>query len=434
MSVQKQTIAVIGAGPMGLMCAYELLKQGHAVTVYERDDRIGGMSAMFDFAGTRIERFYHFICKTDAPMFALLKELNLSDKLRWRDTDMGFYYDGKLYPWGNPKALLTFPKLSLMLKVRYALMAWTTCRIKDWRALDKIGVKEWLVKWLGEEGYQKLWHPLFYYKFYQYKDELSAAWLGTRIKRVGLSRRSIFQETMGYLEGGSEVLLNAMEEKVCALGGKIVLNADVKEVICENGQVRGLRVGEQVIACTTAVSTIPLPYVSKLVPSLSAATRQQIDAIKNVGVACVLFKLRQPFSRYFWMNIHDARFEIPGMIEYTNLNPAEESILYVPYYMPVDHAKYRWRDEQFIAEAKRYLQTIRPDFKDEWILNTHVARYAFAQTVCSPNFYAQLPAMRSEIKGFYMADTAYYYPEDRSISESVQVGTQLANQVCADVE
>ena len=41
-------IAVIGAGPMGLMSAYELAKKGHQVTLYESDDRIGGMSAHFD--------------------------------------------------------------------------------------------------------------------------------------------------------------------------------------------------------------------------------------------------------------------------------------------------------------------------------------------------------------------------------------------------
>ena len=46
-------IAVIGAGPMGLMCAYELLQQGQDVTLLERDDRIGGMSASFDFEGTK---------------------------------------------------------------------------------------------------------------------------------------------------------------------------------------------------------------------------------------------------------------------------------------------------------------------------------------------------------------------------------------------
>lgn len=36
-------VAVIGSGPAGLACAAQLNKAGHTVTVYERDDRIGGL-------------------------------------------------------------------------------------------------------------------------------------------------------------------------------------------------------------------------------------------------------------------------------------------------------------------------------------------------------------------------------------------------------
>ncbi|KNZ41908.1 glutamate synthase subunit beta [Acetobacterium bakii] len=36
-------IAVVGSGPAGLACADELNKAGHAVTVYERADRVGGL-------------------------------------------------------------------------------------------------------------------------------------------------------------------------------------------------------------------------------------------------------------------------------------------------------------------------------------------------------------------------------------------------------
>jgi len=36
-------VAVIGSGPAGLACADQLAKAGHTVTVYEREDRIGGL-------------------------------------------------------------------------------------------------------------------------------------------------------------------------------------------------------------------------------------------------------------------------------------------------------------------------------------------------------------------------------------------------------
>jgi glutamate synthase (NADPH/NADH) small chain len=38
-----KSVAVIGSGPAGLACAQQLNRAGHAVTVYERDERIGGL-------------------------------------------------------------------------------------------------------------------------------------------------------------------------------------------------------------------------------------------------------------------------------------------------------------------------------------------------------------------------------------------------------
>jgi len=36
-------VAVVGGGPAGLAAADQLNKLGHAVTVYERADRVGGL-------------------------------------------------------------------------------------------------------------------------------------------------------------------------------------------------------------------------------------------------------------------------------------------------------------------------------------------------------------------------------------------------------
>ncbi len=82
-------LVILGAGAMGLAAAHRALKEGLDVTVIEADRTPGGMAAHFDFGGVSLERFYHFICKSDLPTFELMADLGLSDRLRWVPTRMG---------------------------------------------------------------------------------------------------------------------------------------------------------------------------------------------------------------------------------------------------------------------------------------------------------------------------------------------------------
>ncbi len=50
-----KTVAIIGSGPAGLAAAAQLNKAGHTVTVYERDDRIGGL-LMYGIPNMKLEK------------------------------------------------------------------------------------------------------------------------------------------------------------------------------------------------------------------------------------------------------------------------------------------------------------------------------------------------------------------------------------------
>jgi protoporphyrinogen oxidase len=420
------TTIIIGAGPMGLACAHYLASAGHKVAVYEADDRLGGMSACFDLGGLRIERYYHFICKTDYALFDLLKELGLSDRLRWNATKMGYFYHGKLYPWGNPWALLTFPALSMWAKIRYARHVLHAKGIANWESLDEERADVWIKRWVGQEAWDVLWEKLFALKFFEYKDQLSASWIGTRIARVAKSRKNIFTEEMGYLEGGSDVLLKALEKSIVSQGGSIHLKTPVQEVLVRQGRACGIRIHGQEILADRVISTAPLPYVPDFMPHLPAEDLAKIKAISNVGVVCPIFLLKNPLTANFWLNTNDPGMAIPGIIEYTNLRPMGRHVVYVPFYVPSSYPRYQQPDAEIIAESIRYFKQVNPAFQDDWVVEAKVSRYRYAQTVCPPGFSKMLPPMRSAVPGFFMADTAYYYPEDRSITESVGAGKRLA--------
>jgi protoporphyrinogen oxidase len=89
---------------MGLAVAYQLARDGHVPVLFEADDRVGGMTATFDFDGLDIERYYHFHCISDHAFLQMLDELNLGSKMQWVETKMGYWYQNRLQPWGNPGA------------------------------------------------------------------------------------------------------------------------------------------------------------------------------------------------------------------------------------------------------------------------------------------------------------------------------------------
>src|SRR3954453_24028773 len=123
--------------------------------------------------------------------------------------------------------------------------------------------------------------------------------------------------------------------------------------------------------------------------------------------------------------------EIPGIIEFSNLRAMDDTVVYVPYYMPVTHPKFSWPDQQLQDEAFGYIRRINPALRPEAIIAAPVARLRYAQPVCCPGFAAKIPPVQTPIGGLQIADPCFYYPEDRGISESVRMGREMAERVPA---
>lgn len=421
-----QRIAVLGAGPMGLAVAYQLARDGHFPVLFEADDRVGGMTASFDFSGLSIERYYHFHCISDHAFLGVLGELGLADQMRWVETKMGYWYQGQLQPWGNPVALLKFRGLSLISKIRYGLHAFLCTKRNDWKPLDNVDAATWIRRWVGPQAWEVLWRRLFDYKFYEYSNNLSAAWIWSRIRRIGRSRYSLFKEKLGYLEGGSDTLLKAMKADIEAHGGEVRLGTPVSRVVIAGGEVKGIEVAGQLETFDKVVSTIPLPYVPRLMPDLPAPVLARFESVKNIAVVCVIAKLRKRVTENFWLNTNDPEMDIPGLVEYSNLRPLDQHIVYVPFYVPGEHPLFAEPDQAFLDKVRTYLKKINPDLGDEDFIELRASRYRYAQPICEPGYLDRLPPVALPVQGLWVADTSYYYPEDRGISESIGFGREMA--------
>ncbi len=433
---ERQRIAVLGAGPMGLAVAYQLACDGHQPVIFEADDRVGGMTAMFDFSGLSIERYYHFHCTSDTAFLTMLDELGIAKNMHWVETRMGYWYRNQLQAWGNPFALLKFKGLGLIAKFRYGLHAFLSVKRNNWQPLDHVEATGWIKRWVGEEAYEVLWRRLFDYKFYDYTSNLSAAWIWSRIRRIGRSRYNLFREKLGYLEGGSATLLNAMQAAIEAKGGIIYLQSPVTKVEIHDGRVTGVTYrhqadGEKTEAFDQVISTVPLPYIPRLMPDLPPAVLEKFRALHNIAVVCVIVKLRRRLTENFWLNVNDPDMDIPGLVEYSNLRPLDVHIAYVPFYMPGEHPKFAEPDQVFLDKVRRYFKKINPALTDEDFIDVRASRYRHAQPVCDPGYLDKLPPVALPIKGLWVADTSYYYPEDRGISESIGFGRNMAKQAVA---
>lgn len=411
---------------MGLAAAYYATKRGFEVEVVEAGDRVGGMAAHFDFGGLSLERYYHFCCLSDTDTLALLDELDMGDAMKWKRTTMGYYIGGALHDWGDPVALLKFPEMNFFQKLRYGLLAFTSTKREDWERLDRISAEEWFLAWCGRDVYERMWKPLLYLKFYQFADKVSAAWMWQRIKRLGNSRKSLFEESLGYIDGGTETLMNALAGAITANGGTIRLNAPVAAFRIENGEAKGVRLADGAeIDAPHVISTMPTPIAAKALSSSAPDLAPAYGRIKNISVVCVTLKLKRSVTPHFWVNFSHPDIEIPGIVEFSNLRPLPDPIVYVPFYMPQDRPQYKRPDADFVKDSLACVNTVNTAITEDDLIAANVARLTYAQPVCEVGFADLIPPAQTPVKGLQIADTCFYYPEDRGVSESIKFAKRM---------
>jgi protoporphyrinogen oxidase len=163
-------------------------------------------------------------------------------------------------------------------------------------------------------------------------------------------------------------------------------------------------------------------------PDLPTEILLKFQSVNNIAVVCVIAKLRKQLTENFWLNTNDLEMDIPGLVEYSNLRPLDQHIVYVPFYMPGEHPKFAEPDQVFLDKVRRYLKKINPELIDEDFIDLRASRYRYAQPICDPSFLDNLPPVALPVAGLWVADTSYYYPEDRGISESIEFGRNMAKE------
>ena len=142
-------MVILGAGLSGLSAAYDLAAAGFDVTVLDSMKEFGGLASSISIGGHPVERFYHFVCRNDVALVDLVNELGLEQELEWHAAKTSFFYDGKAYAFGSPFDLLKFDPVPFDQRIRFGLHIMKSRFRKNWRWLDQIPAKPWVIENVG---------------------------------------------------------------------------------------------------------------------------------------------------------------------------------------------------------------------------------------------------------------------------------------------
>lgn len=234
----KHKIAIVGSGFLGLTLALRLAESGHDVTVFESASEIGGLAGVWQIGDLTWDKHYHVTLLSDSYTRKIVEEIGLEDEFEWVETKTGFYTDGKLISMSNSLEFLKFPPLDLISKFRLGGTIFYASRVKDWKALEKVSVEDWLTKLSGKKTFEKMWKPLLKAKLGEAYKETSAAFIWSTIQRMYAARNSgLKKEMFGYVRGGYANVLKRFAEVLEEKGVEICLNSRVEEISkMENGK------------------------------------------------------------------------------------------------------------------------------------------------------------------------------------------------------
>lgn len=431
-------VVVVGGGFTGLAAAYELARAGVDVTLAESDPSLGGLAGSFDFGGQPLEKFYHHWFTSDLEIDALVREVGLDGRIVPHATQTGTYYANSFFRLSKPLDVLRYKALAFPDRLRLGLLVLAAKRVRDWRQLEHMTARDWLVSVCGDNVYTAVWKPLLEGKFGPYSDRISAVWMWNKLAARGLSRGRRGGEVLRYFEGGFAALADAIAQAIRCHGGSVRVGAPVTALEVDHGRITGAVVAGETLAADAVILTPALPIAADFLrPHVSQAYAESLGRIHYLGNVCLVLALSRSLSDYYWLNVSDPTFPFVGIIEHTNLEDtaryAGRHVVYLSKYLEPDTALYGMSERDYLDYALPYVRRIFPSFDAGTIEDYRLHRARYAQPVVVPGYQAMIPDHRSPLPGVWLATMAQVYPEDRGTNFAVRDGRKVARAVLQEL-
>ncbi len=425
-------IAVIGGGVLGMAAAYELLKQGQQVALYERAPVLGGQVRTFDVGGGRLECFYHHLFTSDVDMIDLIHDLGLSDNLTWIPSRMGFFHGGRIHNFVTPMDLLRFSPISIVDRVRLGLLALYLGRFSNWEKLEGVPAQEWITRYAGKRISDVVWGPLLRGKFGDAAREVGMVWFWGKVF-LRFSSRKGGRETLGYPKGSFGTIIEALERRIRDMGGEVHAPAQINRIVVEDGRAVGLELGGEggptVRRFDRVLATVPSYVFPRLAPELPAAYLEKLQRVRYHTAFCLILVMKRPLSHIYWLNVADRTIPFVAAIEQTNFMPPEQyggkHIVYLSNYLPKTHPLYAKNADEMFQEFLPHLRRINSQFDPSWVEEMHLFKDEAGQPIITTNYLKQIPEHRTPFRDLWLANTTQVYPEDRGTNYSVRLARKV---------
>ena len=423
-------IAIIGAGIGGMAAAYDLIRAGHRVTVFEASEQVGGLASGFkephwDWS---VEKFYHHWFASDQHVFKLIAELGWRDRVIFPRPYTVMYYKGDFYPFDSITKAIQFPGLGWgVRKARFGLAGLYLKLTNNWQALEKHTVDAWMRRWAGDSVYELMWEPLMVGKFGdRYAKQVNMAWMWARLK----ARTT----RLGTFKGGFQAFADLLAARLKEMGAQFRLSTPVNRlgVLQPEGGLELETPGGPETFDQCLVTTSP-SLLARLAPDLPPRYLEGLLALKSMGAVVMVLALKQRLSEqgYYWYNLpKSAGFPYLALVEHTNFTSPEyfggDHIVYIGDYLETDHEYFRLNQEELLGRFLPTLPRFNPRFSPDWVRKTWLFRTNYAQPVPLVNHSQNIPSIQTPIAGLYFASMSQVYPWDRGTNFAVEIGRRAA--------
>ncbi len=398
---------------MGLTLAHRLSREGASVTVIEQDSQPGGLATYYDFGSFVWDKYYHVILPTDAHLISLIDDIGLGEELQWRPSSAGYYVKKKFHPFSSMKDFLLFPGLGLWDKMRLGFTIYYGSKIKHWKRLEHVSVKDWLIRLGGKNAFEKFWEPLLLAKLGKNYEKVSAVFIWTYIKRLFEARESpAHKEHMGYVSGGYKTVFDRLVDLVTQKGSRVLLDTPVEGIQPRKEGGITLSYNGSTEDFDKVIFTAPLNVLEKVAdPDLFHITNNR-HHIDYLGVVCLALTTRVSLCPFYVLNLADPSLPFTGVIGMSSLvdlkETSDEHLTYFPKYITADHPYWGMSDEAIIELFMKGVRELYPDLKDSDIESVHLNRAWKVQPLQVLNYSLKIPKVQNGHPDFYVLNTSQF--------------------------